>query len=324
MALVPLRLLLDHAAEKRLWHSGPSTSTIWNRCSRSWRRPTKTDSPVILQAPPAGARQYAGENFLRHLILAAVETYPGIPVVNAPGNHGQQPRHLLRLLAANGFTSVMMDGLAGSRRQKLRPATTTTWPSPRKWWIVAHAIGVEALEGELGCLGSLETGKGGLKTATAFDGALSATSCSPIPPKPPISLPKTKVDALANRDRPPATAPTNSPASPPAKCWPSPGSPRFTRPSPNTHLVMHGSSSVPKEWLGHDQPVRWRHPETYGVPVEEIQNGIRNGVRKINIDTDNRLAFTAAVREAAAKDPANFDPRQLQQAGPGLHEEGLP
>jgi fructose-bisphosphate aldolase class II len=267
----------------------------------------ETDSPVILQAS-RGARSYAGENFLRHLIIAATETYPHIPVVMHQ-DHGNSPATCYSAIT-NGFTSVMMDGSLEADA-KTPASYEYNVDVTRQVVEVAHSVGV-SVEGELGCLGSLETGKGEAEDGHGFEGALSKEQLLTDPDQAADFVAKTKVDALA------------------IAIGTSHGAYKFTRKPtgevlaisriaeihkviPNTHLVMHGSSSVPQEWLDMINKYGGAIPETYGVPVEEIQEGIRNGVRKVNIDTDNRLAFTAAVREAAAKDPANFDPRHFNK-----------
>ena len=299
MALVPLRLLLDHAAENGYGITAINVNNL-EQVQAIMEAAEETDSPVILQAS-RGARTYAGESFLRHLILAAVETYPDIPVV-MHWDHGNSPATCYGA-AANGFTSVMMDGSleadAKTRSYDYNVAVT------KEVVDVAHAIGV-SVEGELGCLGSLETGKGEAEDGHGFEGELEGPAAD-RPAEAADFVAKTKADALV------------------IAIGTSHGAYKFTRKPtgevlaisriaeihkaiPNTHLVMHGSSSVPQEWLEMINKYGGQIPETYGVPVEEIQEGIRNGVRKVNIDTDNRLAFTAAVREAAAADPANFDP----------------
>ena len=306
MALVPLRLLLDHAAENGYGIPAFNVNNL-EQVQSIMEAAYETDSPVILQAS-RGARTYAGENFLRHLILAAVETYPDIPVVMHQ-DHGNSPATCFGA-AANGFTSVMMDGSLEADAKT--PASYDYNVNVTKEVVdVAPAIGV-SVEGELGCLGSLETGKGEAEDGHGFEGELSKDQLLTDPAEAADFVAKTKVDALA------------------IAIGTSHGAYKFTRKPtgevlaisriaeihkaiPNTHLVMHGSSSVPQEWLEMINKYGGAIPETYGVPVEEIQEGIRNGVRKVNIDTDNRLAFTAAVREAAMADPANFDPRHFNK-----------
>jgi len=293
MALVPMRLLLDHAAENGYGIPAYNVNNMEQILS-IMQAADETNSPVILQAS-RGARKYAGENFLRHLVLAAIETYPHIPVVMHQ-DHGNSPSTCYSAIR-NGFTSVMMDG-------SLEADAKTPVD-------VAHSIGV-SVEGELGCLGSLETGEGEAEDGHGFEGKLSKDQLLTDPDQAVDFVEQTQVDALA------------------VAIGTSHGAYKFTRKPtgeilaisrieeihrrlPNTHLVMHGSSSVPQEWLDMINQYGGQIPETYGVPIEEIQKGIKSGVRKVNIDTDNRLAITAAIREAAAKDPSNFDPRHFMK-----------
>lgn len=306
MALVPLRLLLDHAAENGYGIPAFNVNNL-EQVQAIMEAAHETDSPVILQAS-RGARKYAGETFLRHLILAATETYPHIPVVMHQ-DHGNAPNTCYSAIT-NGFTSVMMDGSLEADAKT--PASYDYNVNVTRTVVdVAHSVGV-SVEGELGCLGSLETGKGDAEDGHGFEGELSRDQLLTDPGEAADFVARTKVDALA------------------IAIGTSHGAYKFTRKPtgevlaisriaeihkalPNTHLVMHGSSSVPKEWLDMINQHGGNIPETYGVPVEEIQEGIRNGVRKVNIDTDNRLAFTAAVRQAAAADPGNFDPRHFNK-----------
>ncbi len=306
MALVPLRLLLDHAAENGYGIPAFNVNNL-EQVQAIMEAAYETDSPVILQAS-RGARNYAGEIFLRHLILAATETYPNIPVVMHQ-DHGNEPSTCYSA-AINGFTSVMMDGSLEADAKT--PASYEYNVAVTKKVVdFAHSVGV-SVEGELGCLGSLETGKGEAEDGHGFEGELSTDMLLTDPEEAADFVAKTKVDALA------------------IAIGTSHGAYKFTRKPtgevlaisriaeihkalPNTHLVMHGSSSVPQEWLDIINKYGGEIPQTYGVPVEEIQEGIRNGVRKVNIDTDNRLAFTAAVREAAFADKANFDPRHFNK-----------
>ena len=303
MALVPLRLLLDHAAENGYGIPAFNVNNL-EQVQSIMEAASETDSPVILQAS-RGARQYAGENFLRHLILAAVETYPDIPVVMHQ-DHGNSPATCYGA-AANGFTSVMMDGSLEADAKT--PASYDYNVAVTKEVVdVAHAIGV-SVEGELGCLGSLETGQGEAEDGHGFEGTLDHSQLLTDPAEAADFVAKTKVDALA------------------IAIGTSHGAYKFTRKPtgevlaisriaeihkaiPNTHLVMHGSSSVPQEWLAIIRQFGGDIKETYGVPVEEIQRGIRNGVRKVNIDTDIRLAMTGAMRQTLAQQPSEFDPRK--------------
>lgn len=304
MALVPMRLLLDHAAENGYGIPAYNVNNLEQILS-IMQAADETDSPVILQAS-RGARKYAGENFLRHLVQAAVESYPHIPVVMHQ-DHGNSPATCYSAMR-NGFTSVMMDGSLEADA-KTPASFEYNVAVTREVVKVAHSIGV-SVEGELGCLGSLETGKGDKEDGHGFEGTLSKDQLLTDPDEAVDFVEQTQVDALA------------------VAIGTSHGAYKFTRKPtgeilaisrieaihsrlPNTHLVMHGSSSVPQEWLDMINQYGGQIPETYGVPVEEIQKGIKSGVRKVNIDTDNRLAITAAIREAAAKDPSNFDPRHF-------------
>lgn len=306
MALVPMRLLLDHAAENGYGIPAYNVNNL-EQILAIMAAADETDSPVILQAS-RGARKYAGENFLRHLVMAAVESYPHIPVVMHQ-DHGNEPATCYSAIR-NGFTSVMMDGSLEADAKT--PASYDYNVSVTAEVVkVAHAIGC-SVEGELGCLGSLETGKGDKEDGHGFEGTLSKDQLLTDPDEAVDFVEKTQVDALA------------------VAIGTSHGAYKFTRKPtgeilaisrieeihsrlPNTHLVMHGSSSVPEKWLNLINEYGGSIPETYGVPVEEIQKGIKSGVRKVNIDTDNRLAITAAIREAAAKDPSNFDPRHFMK-----------
>jgi fructose-bisphosphate aldolase class II len=265
----------------------------------------ETDSPVILQAS-RGARQYAGESFLRHLILAAVEAYPRVPVVMHQ-DHGASPAVCIQAIRS-GFSSVMMDG------SLLEDAKT---PSPfdynvevtRRVVDMAHAVGV-SVEGELGVLGSLASRRGSAEDGHGAAGPLTREQLLTDPAQAADFVSQTHVDALA------------------IAIGTSHGAFKFTRPPgeevlatsrireihariPNTHLVMHGSSSVPQELLAVIREHGGELPETWGVPVEQIREGIRNGVRKVNIDTDIRLAMTGALRRALAHRKGEFDPRKF-------------
>ncbi len=302
MALVPLRLLLDHAAEHGYGIPAYNVNNM-EQIQAIMRAAHETDSPVILQAS-RGARNYAGENFLRHLILAAIETYPEIPIVMHQ-DHGNAPSTCYSAMK-NNFSSVMMDGSLEADA-KTPASFEYNVNTTREVVQVAHAIGV-SVEGELGCLGSLETGKGEAEDGHGFEGALSHDQLLTDPDEAVEFVERTQVDALA------------------VAIGTSHGAYKFTRKPtgevlaisrieeihrrlPNTHLVMHGSSSVPEDLIALINQNGGAIPETYGVPVEEIQKGIKSGVRKINIDTDCRLAITAAVREALFSNPKEFDPR---------------
>ncbi|MGB5963699.1 MAG: class II fructose-bisphosphate aldolase [Coleofasciculaceae cyanobacterium] len=306
MALVPMRLLLDHAAEHGYGIPAYNVNNM-EQIQSIMQAANEADSPVILQAS-RGARNYAGEIFLRHLILAAMETYPHLPIAMHQ-DHGNSPATCYSAIR-NGFTSVMMDGSLEADA-KTPASYEYNVDVTRKVVEVAHAVGA-SVEGELGCLGSLETGAGEAEDGHGFEGTLSHDQLLTDPDEAVDFVEQTGVDALA------------------VAIGTSHGAYKFTRKPtgeilaisrieeihrrlPNTHLVMHGSSSVPEDLIAIINKYGGNIPETYGVPVEEIQKGIKCGVRKINIDTDNRLAITAAIREAAFKDPANFDPRHFMK-----------
>jgi fructose-bisphosphate aldolase, class II len=304
MSMISLRQLLDHAAENSY---GVPAFNINNmeQVQAIMQAADETDSPVILQAS-AGARKYAGEAFLRHITQAAAETWPHIPIVMHQ-DHGASLA-VCQASIRSGFTSVMMDG---SLREDMKtPASydynvlVTTRVAE-----IAHAVGV-SVEGELGCLGSLESGMAGEEDGVGAQGVLSHDQLLTDPTQSIDFVNRTRVDALA------------------IAIGTSHGAYKFSRKPtrevlaidrieaihraiPNTHLVMHGSSSVPQEWLAVIRAHGGELKETYGVPVEEIQEGIRHGVRKVNIDTDIRIAMTGAVRRALSQDRAEFDPRKL-------------
>jgi fructose-bisphosphate aldolase class II len=306
MALVPMRLLLDHAAENGYGIPAYNVNNL-EQILAIMRAADETNSPVILQAS-RGARSYAGEYFLRHLIQAAVESYPHIPIAMHQ-DHGNAPSTCYSAIR-HGFTSVMMDGSLEADAKT--PASLDYNMSVTAEVVkVAHAVGV-SVEGELGCLGSLETGQGEAEDGHGFEGTLSKDQLLTDPDEAVQFVEATQVDALA------------------VAIGTSHGAYKFTRKPtgeilaisrieeihrrlPNTHLVMHGSSSVPQDLLEMINKFGGNIPETYGVPLEEIQKGIKSGVRKVNIDTDNRLAITAAIREAGVKDPSNFDPRHFMK-----------
>ncbi len=306
MALVTLRQLLDYAAEH---HFGLPAFNVNNleQIRAVMEAAKAVDSPVILQAS-AGARKYAGSTFIRHLVLAAQEEFPEIPIVMHQ-DHGASPSVCFRSIQ-NGFTSVMMDGSLGEDAK-----TPTTYEYnvevTRKVAALAHACGV-SVEGELGCLGSLETGMMGEEDGSGAEGELDHSQLLTDPDEAARFVAATGVDALA------------------IAIGTSHGAYKFSRPPtgdilaisrvkaihakiPNTHLVMHGSSSVPQDWLAVINEFGGKIPETYGVPVAEIQEAIKHGVRKINIDTDLRLACTAAIRRFFGQNPAEFDPRSYNK-----------
>ncbi|MFA7554539.1 MAG: class II fructose-bisphosphate aldolase [Spongiibacteraceae bacterium] len=306
MPLVSLRQVLDHAAE---FNYGVPAFNVNNleQTRAIMEAARETDSPVIMQAS-AGARKYAGSAFLRHMILAAIEEFPEIPVVMHQ-DHGTSPAICQRSIQL-GFSSVMMDGSLEADG-KTPASYEYNVDVTRRTVEMAHACGV-SVEGELGCLGSLETGQAGEEDGVGAEGTLSREQMLTDPEEAADFVKKTKVDALA------------------IACGTSHGAYKFTRPPtgdilamdrikaihariPNTHLVMHGSSSVPQDWLAIINEFGGDIAETYGVPVEQIVEGIKHGVRKINIDTDLRLASTGAIRRYLGQNKSEFDPRKYLQ-----------
>ena len=307
MALISLRQLLDYAAENSFGMPAFNVNNM-EQVHAIMQAADETNSPVIMQGS-AGARSYAGEPFLRHLISAAVEMYPHIPIVMHQ-DHGSEPAVCLRSIQS-GFSSVMMDG---SLMPDMKTPSTYEYnvETTRKVVEMANAGGV-SVEGELGCLGSLESGMAGEEDGHGAEGKLSHDQLLTDPKEAKDFVAKTGVDALA------------------IAIGTSHGAYKFTRPPtgdilaiervkeihaaiPNTHLVMHGSSSVPQDWLKIINEYGGDMGETYGVPVEEIQEGIKHGVRKVNIDTDLRMASTGAVRKFLSENPSNFDPRKFLKA----------
>jgi fructose-bisphosphate aldolase class II len=307
MAFISLRQLLDHAAEHSYGVPAFNVNNL-EQIQAIMEAAEETRSPVILQAS-AGARKYAGEPYLRHMLLAAVETHPGIPVV-LHQDHGASPAVCTQSIRS-GFTSVMMDG---SLQEDAKTPANYEYnvEVTHRVCEMAHTIGV-SVEGELGCLGSLETGQAGEEDGVGAEGTLTHDMMLTDPAQAKDFVARTGVDALA------------------IAIGTSHGAYKFSRQPtgdilamdrivaihssvPNTHLVMHGSSSVPQEWLDIIREHGGDIKETYGVPVEEIQRGIRSGVRKVNIDTDIRLAMTGAMRQAFSKDPSEFDPRKALSA----------
>lgn len=304
MALISLRQLLDHAAE--FGYGVPAFNVNNLEQTRAiMEAADATDSPVIMQAS-AGARKYAGAPFLRAMMEAAMNEFPHIPVV-VHQDHGVSSAVCQRSIQL-GFSSVMMDGSLGEDGKTPMDYDYNVEVT-RRAVEMAHACGV-SVEGELGCLGSLETGMAGEEDGHGADGVLTADQLLTDPEEAAQFVKATQVDALA------------------IACGTSHGAYKFSRPPtgdilsidrireinsriPNTHLVMHGSSSVPQEWLAIINEFGGEIPETYGVPLEQIQEGIRHGVRKVNIDTDLRLASTGAVRRFLAQNPAEFDPRKF-------------
>jgi fructose-bisphosphate aldolase class II len=307
MALVSLRQVLDHAAEHGYGVPAFNVNNL-EQVQAIMQAAQATDSPVILQAS-AGARQYAGEAYLRHLVLAAIETHPDLPVV-LHQDHGASPAQCQQSIRS-GFSSVMMDGSLMADA-KTPASYAYNVEVTRQVCDMAHVVGV-SVEGELGCLGSLETGEAGEEDGVGAAGILSHDQMLTDPDQAKDFVAQTGVDALA------------------IAIGTSHGAYKFTRPPsgdilaidriaaihaavPNTHLVMHGSSSVPQEWLEIIRQYGGSIKQTYGVPVEEIVRGIQSGVRKINIDTDIRLAMTGAMRQLFAQQPSEFDPRKALQA----------
>ena len=303
MALVTLRQMLDHAAEHTYGVPAFNVNNL-EQMRAIMEAADETNSPVIVQAS-AGARKYAGAPFLRHLILAAIEEWPHIPVVMHQ-DHGSSAAVCQRSIQL-GFSSVMMDG---SLKEDMKTPASFEYnvDVTRRVVDLAHSCGV-SVEGELGCLGSLETGMAGEEDGSGAEGKLDHSQLLTDPDEAADFVKKTKVDALA------------------IAIGTSHGAYKFTRPPtgdilamerikaihkriPNTHLVMHGSSSVPQEWLKIINTYGGDMGETYGVPVEEIVLGIKHGVRKINIDTDLRMSSTGAVRKYLAENKKEFDPRK--------------
>jgi fructose-bisphosphate aldolase class II len=307
MALISMRQLLDHAAEYQYGLPAFNVNNL-EQMRAIMEAAHQLDAPVIVQAS-AGARKYAGSSFLRHLVLAAIEEFPHIPVVMHQ-DHGASPDVCQRAIQA-GFSSVMMDG--SLLEDAKTPAHYDYNVKVTKHVVnMAHACGV-SVEGELGCLGSLETGQAGEEDGVGAAGILQHEQMLTDPEEAADFVAATGVDALA------------------IAIGTSHGAYKFSRKPcgdvlridrvkeiharlPNTHLVMHGSSSVPQEWLQVINAAGGSIPETYGVPVEEIVEGIRHGVRKINIDTDLRLASTGAIRRYLHEHPSDFDPRQYLSA----------
>ena len=314
MALISMRQLLDYAAENDFGMPAFNVNNM-EQVHSIMQAADAVDSPVIMQGS-AGARSYAGEPFLRHLISAAIEMYPHIPIVMHQ-DHGSEPAVCLRSIQS-GFSSVMMDG-------SLMPDMKT--PSSYEYNVevtkqvvdMAHSGGV-SVEGELGCLGSLETGEMGEEDGHGAEGKLDMDQLLTGVEEAAHFVEKTGDDALA------------------IAIGTSHGAYKFTKEPtgeilridrikeiheriPNTHLVMHGSSSVPQDWLEIINSHGGDMGQTYGVPVEEIVEGIKHGVRKVNIDTDLRMASTGSIRKHLVENPSNFDPRKfLKESTKGMME----
>ena len=302
MPLVPMRLLLDHAAENDYGLAAFNVNNM-EQIQAILEAAKETDSPVIVQAS-RGARAYCQDNYLRHLMIAASELYPQIPIAMHQ-DHGNSPA-TCKSAIENGFTSVMMDG--SLKEDGKTPADFDYNVKVTKEVVeLAHAKGV-SVEGELGCLGSLEHGGGEKEDGHGAEGVLTHDQLLTDPDEAERFVAETGVDALA------------------VAIGTSHGAYKFTskptgevlamdrieeihRRLPNCHLVMHGSSSVPQDLQDIINKYGGKMKPTWGVPVEEIQRGIKHGVRKINVDTDNRLAMTGAIRKVLAESPEKFDPR---------------
>ncbi|NNJ90206.1 MAG: fructose-bisphosphate aldolase class II [Gammaproteobacteria bacterium] len=304
MALISMRQLLDYAAENDFGMPAFNVNNM-EQVHAIMQAADAVDAPVIMQGS-AGARSYAGEPFLRHLISAAIEMYPHIPIVMHQ-DHGSEPAVCLRSIQS-GFSSVMMDG---SLMADMKTPSSFEYnvDVTREVVKMAHAGGV-SVEGELGCLGSLETGEMGEEDGHGAEGKLDMDQLLTGVEEAADFVEKTGVDALA------------------IAIGTSHGAYKFTQEPtgeilridrikeiheriPDTHLVMHGSSSVPQDWLKIINDHGGDMGQTYGVPVEEIVEGIKHGVRKVNIDTDLRMASTGSVRKHLMDNPSNFDPRKF-------------
>jgi fructose-bisphosphate aldolase class II len=303
MPLVSMRQLLDHAAENRYGIPAFNVNNL-EQVQAVMTAAAEVGAPVILQAS-AGARKYAGEAFIKHLIQAATEAYPQIPLVMHQ-DHGTSPKVCAGAIDL-GFGSVMMDGSL-MEDGKTPSSYDYNVDVTRKVVDMAHKVGV-TVEGELGCLGSLETGEAGEEDGIGAAGKLDHSALLTDPEQAADFVKRTQLDALA------------------IAIGTSHGAYKFTRKPtgdilaigrvkeinrriPNTHLVMHGSSSVPQDLLAIINQYGGKMKQTYGVPIEEIQEAIKHGVRKINIDTDIRLAMTGAVRKFLAENPEKFDARE--------------
>lgn len=314
MALISMRQLLDHAAEHGYGMPAFNVNNM-EQVHAIMQAADATNSPVIMQGS-AGARSYAGEPFLRHLILAAIEMYPHIPICMHQ-DHGAEPAVCFRSIQS-GFSSVMMDGSLMADA-KTPASYEYNVDVTRKVVDLAHACGV-SVEGELGCLGSLETGMMGEEDGHGAEGQLDHSMLLTDPEEAADFVRKTGVDALA------------------IAIGTSHGAYKFTKKPtgnvlridrvkeihariPSVHLVMHGSSSVPEDWLAIINNYGGDMGQTYGVPVEEIVEGIKHGVRKVNIDTDLRMASTGSIRKHLQENRSNFDPRKfLKDSTKGMME----
>jgi len=303
MALVSMRELLDHAAEHGYGIPAFNVNNL-EQVQAVMMAADAVGAPVILQAS-AGARKYAGEPFIKHLIQAATEAYPHIPLVMHQ-DHGTSPKVCQGAIDL-GFGSVMMDG---SLMEDGKTPSSFEYNVQVTQQVVAmaHKVGV-SVEGELGCLGNLETGEAGEEDGIGAEGKLDHSQMLTDPEEAAQFVKATQLDALA------------------IAIGTSHGAYKFTREPtgdilaisrvkeihariPNTHLVMHGSSSVPQDLLALINQYGGKMKTTFGVPVSEIQEAIKHGVRKVNIDTDIRLAMTAAARKFMFENPEKFDARE--------------
>ncbi|MBF0243819.1 MAG: fructose-bisphosphate aldolase class II [Planctomycetes bacterium] len=302
MPLIPLRPLLDHAAANGYGVCALNVNNM-EQIQAIMEAARKTLSPVIVQAS-RGARKYTNDIFLRNLMLAAAEIYKELPIVMHL-DHGNSPETCFSAIQM-GFTSVMMDGSLEDNG-KTPASYEYNVAVTREVVNVAHSFGV-SVEGELGCLGSLESGEGEKEDGHGFEGKLTMDQLLTDPDQAVDFVQRTGLDALA-------VAIGTSHGAYKFKSKPTGDVLKVQRimeihkKIPHCHLVMHGSSSVPQDLIAEINKYGGKIPETYGVPVEEIQRGIQAGVRKINVDTDNRLAITAAIRKVFSEDPAVFDPR---------------
>ena len=303
MAIISLRQLLDHASENNYGVPAFNVNNL-EQIRAIMEGANEVNSPVIVQAS-AGARKYAGPKFIKSMMEAAVEEFPHIPIVMHQ-DHGGSPSDCKTCIDL-GFSSVMMDGSLLAD-QKTPSDFDYNVQVTKETVDMAHNLGV-SVEGELGCLGSLETGTGEKEDGVGADGILSHDQLLTDPSEAAEFVKSTNVDALA------------------IAIGTSHGAYKFSRPPsgdilaierikeinnkiPNTHLVMHGSSSVPQDLIKIINDNGGKIKETYGVPVSEIQEGIKHGVSKVNVDTDLRLAATAAVRKYFHENPSQFDPRK--------------
>ncbi len=307
MPLIPMRPLLDFAAAKNFGVCALNVNNM-EQIQAIMEAARATSSPVIIQAS-RGARKYTNDAFLEHLMKAAVELYPEIPVVMHQ-DHGNSPETCISAIR-RGFTSVMMDGSLEDDGKT--PSSYEYNVAVTRYVVdIAHSVGV-SVEGELGVLGSLERMSGDKEDGHGAEGKLTLKELLTDPDQAVDFVQRTGVDALA------------------VAIGTSHGAYKFSKKPtgdvlvieriieihkriPNCHIVMHGSSSVPKNLIDIINQYGGKIPETYGVPVEEIQRGIQAGVRKINVDTDNRLAMTGAIRKVLTENPAEFDLREYMKA----------